>query len=133
MSDLSAYLGNKILDWLKGTTFPSAPADIYVALFDGDPKGAGTEVTLTIDASGRKVISLEALSGGTDTSVATDADVDFGLADAGADLSHVGIFDASTSGNLLWAKALPGGPYVITTSMPVKFNAAAIVFNAGGA
>lgn len=131
MSDMSAYLGNKVLDWLKGNAFPSAPADIYVALFDGDPKGAGVEVTSDIDAGGRIAISLEALSGGTDTQVASDADVDFGTADGSADLSHIGIFDASSAGNLLWAKALPGGPYSITAGMPVKFNAAAIVFNCG--
>jgi hypothetical protein len=128
---LSAYLGNKVLDWLKGNAFPSAPADIYLALFDGDPKGAGTEITELVNYTGRLVISLEALSGGTDVSVASDADVDFGNSLDDVDLSHVAVFDDPVAGNLLWAKALPGGPYVITTGMPVKFNAAAIVFNCG--
>lgn len=131
MSDMSAYLGNKVLDWLLGNTFPSAPSDIYLALYDGDPKGAGTEVTTDIDAGGRLAITLEALSGGTDTSVANSAPVDFGTADSAADLSHVAVFDASSSGNLLWSKELPGGPFAITMGMAVSFDTGAIVFNCG--
>lgn len=128
---MSTYLGNKVLDWLKGNAFPSAPADIYLALFDGDPKGAGTEITTDIDAGGRIAISLEALSGGTDASVANDTAVDFGLSDSAESLSHVAVYDASSGGNLLWAKALPGGPYAITIGMPVKFEIGGIVFNCG--
>jgi hypothetical protein len=128
---MSTYLGNKVLDWMKGNAFPSALSDIYLALFDGDPKSAGTEITDSIHYTGRLAISLEALSGGTDNSVVNDTAVDFGNSESDESLSHVAVFDDPTAGNLLWAKALPGGPYVITTGMPVKFNAGAIVFNCG--
>lgn len=131
MSDMSTYLGNKVLDWLKGNAFPSAPADIYLALFDGDPKGAGTEITTDINSSGRLAISLEALASGTDASVANDTAVDFGNSESAVSLSHVAVYDASSSGNLLWAKQLPGGPFAITIGMPISFAIGAIVFNCG--
>lgn len=131
MSDMSTYLGNKVLAWMKGNAFPSAPSDVYLALFDGDPKGSGTEVTTDIDSGGRQTISFEALSGGNDASMANDTANDFGTAENACDLSHVAIFDASTSGNLLWAKALPGGPFAITVGMPVNFPIGSIVLNCG--
>lgn len=128
---MSTYLGNKVLDWMKGNAFPTAPTDIFLALFDGDPKGAGTEITTDVDAGGRLAISLEALASGTDASVANDAAVDFGTSDSDVDLSHVAVYDDASAGNLLWAKALPGGPYVITTGMPVNFAIGTVVFNCG--
>lgn len=131
MSDISTYLGNKILRWLAGNAMPTEPASVYVALFDGDPKGAGVEITTDIDAGGRIAISFEAISSGTDNQLANDAAVDFGTSDSAESLSHIAIFDASTSGNLLWAKALPGGPFAITIGMPVSFDVGAIVFNCG--
>lgn len=133
MSDMSAYLGNKVLDWMLGNAFPSAPSDCYLALFDGDPKDAGTEITDDIDATGRKAISFEALSGGTDTQLANDTAIDFGESESAESMSHVAVFDAATDGNLLWSKALPGGPYAITVGLPVEFAIGAVVFNCGSA
>lgn len=132
MSDMSTYLGNKVLRWLAGNAFPSAPSNCYLALFDGDPKGAGTEIGADINSSNpRQPIDFEAISAGTDNQLANDADCDFGNSEGAATLSHVGVYDASSSGNLLFARALPGGPFAITTSMPVKFATGAIVFNCG--
>lgn len=131
MSDMSTYLGNKILDWMDGTTFPSAPADVYLALFDGDPKAAGTEITIDIDAGGRKAISFDALASGTDNSMSNDVAVDFGLSDGAESLSYVAVYDASTSGNLLFTKQLSGGPFAITIGMPVKFEIGSLVFTIG--
>lgn len=132
MSDMSTYLGNKVLRWLAGNSFPSAPADCYLALFDGDPKGAGSEVGSSVNSSNpRQPISFEAISAGTDNQLANDTAVDWGNSEGSATLSHVGVYDASSSGNLLFARALPGGPYAITTSMPVSFGIGAVVFNCG--
>lgn len=132
MSDITTYFGNKILRWVAGNAMPTAPTNVYLALFDGDPKGAGTEIGGDVRAATpREVIDLEAISSGTDAQLANDAAVDFGNSEDAVSLSHVAVFDASSSGNMLFAKALPGGPYAITIGMPVFFDVGAIVFNVG--
>lgn len=130
-SDISAYLGNKILRWLNGNDMPSAPSAVYLGLFSGNPKSGGTEVTTTIRSGGRLAITLESLASGTGVTISNSADVDFGNSEGAATLSYVGVFDAASGGNLLWSRALPGGPFSITTSMPVKFSTGGIVFNCG--
>lgn len=131
-SDLTKYLGNKIARWIAGNAMPTEPADVYVALFDGDPRGAGTEVTTDVSAAGRIAISWAALaSNDTDNVLTSDVDADFGDSDADVDVSHFAVFDASTSGNMLAAKARVGGSVAIVTGQPVKFAAGDLSFTIG--
>lgn len=128
MSGLSTYLANKLLGWLDASAMGSAPADIYVALYNGDPTDAGsggTEVTTTIDASGRKAVTWGSPSG---KAMSNSGDVDFGTADAGATVSHIGLFDASTSGNMVGSFALSPSRSV-STGDPVKFATGDLTFD----
>lgn len=128
MSGLSTYFANAILNWIKSSAFPSDPANVYCALFDGDPTDAGsggTEVTGTIDSTGRKAVTFGSISGKT---MANSADIDFGLADAGADVTHVAIFDASSGGNMLGSFEL-ASPRTVTTGDPVKFAIGDLVWD----
>lgn len=130
-SDMSTYLGNKVLRWLVGNAMPTAPASCEVALFDGDPKGAGTEVTTDVISAGRPTITFEAISAGTDNSVQNSADVDFGESENEVSFSHVAIFDPDD--NLLFSKALPGGPFsAVAVGTPIKFPAGGLIFTIGG-
>jgi hypothetical protein len=133
-SDLSAYLGNKIVRWLGGNAMPSAPGTIYLALFNGDPRSGGSEVTTTVDATGRKAIALTVPASGstpgTSNVLTSSADTDFGLSDASASITHVAVFDASSSGNRLASKAL-AVPIAATLGTPVKFLAGDITFTVG--
>lgn len=134
MSDMSTYLGNAICRWLAGNAMPTEPANCYVGLFDGDPKGAGSEVTATIRSAGRVAITFDAIAAGTDNEVTNSADVDFGTAEgAVANLDYVGIFDgAEESGtNLLFSKQLTGGPFGADEGSPVKFLAGDLTFTIG--
>lgn len=130
-SDVSLYLGNKFLRWLGGNAMPSAPASVYAALFDGDPKGAGSEVTTTIRVAGRVAIPLNVPASGTGNTMDNSADVDFGLAAGGATVSYVGVYDAASAGNLLWAHQLAGGPFTVTAGEEVKFAAGDLAFQQG--
>lgn len=131
-SDISKYLGNKLCQWFAGTNMPSAPADVYVALYDGDPKGAGTEVTTTIRPAGRVVCVFDSIADdGADILITNDATVDFGNADAAADVTHIALCDASSSGNVLCSKAVVGGPLSITTGSLVQFLAGDLTFTVG--
>lgn len=100
-SELSNYLANEILGWIKGEAMPTAPATVYVALFNGDPTATGsggTEVTETIRTAGRVAVTWGAV---TARAVANSAQIDFGTAAGGATVTHCAIFDAATAGNML--------------------------------
>lgn len=131
-SDMSLYLGNKILRWMAGNAFPSAPANCYVALFNGDPKGAGSDITTSVRVAGRVAIPWSSISAGTDNTNDNASDVDFGASANGSlSVSHLAVYDAATSGNLLWAKAVTGGPFSINLGTNVKFAAADLAFTVG--
>jgi hypothetical protein len=132
-SNMSLYLGSAICKWLAGTAMPAAPTNCFVALYNGSPKASGTEVTATIRTAGRVGITFDTV-GTNDNNVTNSAAVDFG-ASAGAvgNLDFVGIFDAASSGNLLFSAQLPGGPFAVTAGAPVSFNAGDLTFTIGSA
>lgn len=131
-SDLSPYMGNKILRWMNGdAAMPSSPSGLYIGLFDGNPKSTGTEISTTIRAAGRVVATFGTLASGVSHLLTSDVDVDFGDADGGATLSYIGLFDAATAGNLIAGHEMPGGPQTIAAGTLVKFVAGGITFNVG--
>lgn len=99
----SNYLENKILDHVLGGNAYTAPANLYVALYTSNPDedNSGTEVSGTNYA--RKAVTFT-VSGAT----ASNGTVTFDAAGSGGwgTISHVGIMDASTSGNLLFYGAV---------------------------
>ena len=99
MSAMSDYLENEILDHILGTGAYTAPTTVYVGL---------STATLADDASGtelsgsgyaRQSATFNAASSGTaDNSAA----IEFPAATASwGTVSHFGIYDAASSGNLL--------------------------------
>lgn len=126
MSGFSNYLQSAVLNWLKGTAMPTAPAAVYVALFNGDPTDAGsggTEVTTTIRAVGRVAVTFGSVSGST--SMSNNADVDFGAAAGAAEVTHFAIYSAASAGNMLGSNAL-AAPQNVASGNPVKFAAGAL-------
>jgi hypothetical protein len=99
MAELSDYLEDKLLDHvLRGTSYTS-PTTVYVGLYTSDPgdDNSGTEVSGGSYA--RQSLSVTTASAGIVTS---SADVTFPQATANwGTISHIGILDALTSGNLL--------------------------------
>jgi hypothetical protein len=69
----------------------------HAALFNGDPSGAGSEVTGGAPAYARQAITLPSASGGSIV-VSTDATFDV---PSGATVNYVGYFTAITGGTLL--------------------------------
>jgi hypothetical protein len=133
-SDMSTYLGNALCRWLAGNAMPSAPATCYVALFNGNPKTTGIEVTTTVHATGRVAIAFDAIVVGTDNNLTNASDADFGTSAGNvAVLDCAAVFDAATGGNLLFSKVMPGAPYAVTAGSPVKFAAGNLTFTIGSA
>jgi hypothetical protein len=107
MSAASDYLENKVLDHFLGTASTSAPATVYLALFTTDPTdaGSGTEVSASGTNYARQSIAFSSASSGT---TSNSADVEFSQATGSGfgTVTHFGIFDASTAGNLLFHGSL---------------------------
>lgn len=99
MSEFSNYLENKILDHVLKNTSYTSPSTVYVGLFTSNPTDAGTGTEVAGGSYARQSASFGAASNGTS---ATNAEISFpqATADWGV-VSHVGIYDASTLGNLL--------------------------------
>lgn len=103
MSAASNYTETLALTWLLTTSSATRPTAWYVALFTSDPTdaGSGTEVSGTSYA--RQSVAFT-VSGDTASNSAT---VTFPAAGSNwGTISHVGIYDASTSGNLLFHGAV---------------------------
>ena len=99
----SNYLETKVLDHVFGATAYTAPATLYVGLYTATPNdaGGGTEVSGT----GYARQSAAFTTSGDTTS--NDAAIEFPTACSNwGTVTHVGVFDASTSGNLLAYGAL---------------------------
>lgn len=131
-SDLSAYFGNKIVRWLNGNAMPTAPTALYIAIFNGNPKTSGVEVGDDINSgSPRQAVTFAAVASGTGHLLTSNAAVDFGNSENATTFSHIGLFDASSGGNLLASKAASGGPISVLVNSSVKFQSGAITFNVG--
>jgi len=103
VSAFSDYLENKVLDHVFGGNAYSAPGTLYLALYTSDPgdDNSGTECSGTSYA--RQTIAFTVTA---DTASNTSA-VEFPTAGSSwGTITHVGILDALTSGNLLAHGAL---------------------------
>jgi hypothetical protein len=99
MAEFSNYLENKILDHVLKNVSYTSPTTVYVGLFTTDPTDAGTGTEVSGGSYARQALSVTTASGGIVTS---SADVTFPQATANwGTISHIGILDALTSGNLL--------------------------------
>lgn len=105
MSAMSDYLENKFLDHFLGTTSTSAPAAVYVSLHTADPTDAGTGAEISGSGYARQSMAFSAASSGT---ASNSGAVEFPAASGGnwGTITHIGIWDASTAGNLLFHAAL---------------------------
>ena len=106
MAALSDHAEKLLLDFLMTTGTATRPTNWYVALYTAAPSdaGGGTEVSGAGYARQSVTFDAAATPGGT---TSNSADVSFTA--AGGDygtVTHLGIFDASSAGNLLWHGAL---------------------------
>jgi len=112
MSAMSDYLENEILDHILGTGAYTMPTTVYVGLSTGSFNDDNSGTELSGSNYTRKSISFGAASSGT---ASNDAAVEFNAATGSwGTVSHFGIFDASTSGNLLIHGALTASKVIET-------------------
>lgn len=142
MAALSDYAENKILDWLlRGQTF-TPPATVYVALFTATPSdtGGGTEVSggsyarVAVSSSlanwaGTQSAGSTTASSGTGGTTSNNAAITFPAPTANwGSITSMGVFDASTSGNLLFYSTLTTPKTVNNGDAAPSFAIGALTF-----
>jgi len=112
MAAMSDFLENALINaTLRDTTYTS-PADVYVGLFTTDPTDDGSGTEVSGGSYARTIATFAAPSNGASS---TDADVQFPQATGNwGTVTHFGIFDALTTGNLLYHGALTSSKTIET-------------------
>jgi hypothetical protein len=104
MSEMSNYLENALINVTLRATSYTAPTTIYVALYSNDPTDADTGTEISGTNYARQSVTFGAPSNGASTSSSA---VEFPQAgSAWGTITHIGLRDASTAGNLLYHTAL---------------------------
>jgi hypothetical protein len=104
MSQMSNYLENELLDHTLGTGSWTMPTTIYLALFTSNPTDAGSGTEVSGSGYARQAVTFGAAASGS----ATNSSQETFTASGGnfGTVTHIGIYDASTAGNLLVYGAL---------------------------
>lgn len=120
MAEFSNYLENKIIDHMLRNQAYTPPATVYVALYTTDPTDADTGTEVSGGAYARQSAGLSAASGGASSNA---ADITFPTATANwGTITHVGLRDALTGGNLLMHSPLDASK-TINNGDTFKINA----------
>ena len=109
----SNYLETEILDHVFSGNAYTAPSTLYLSLHTANPDedGSGTEVSTSGTAYARATITFTT-SGNTASNTSA---VEFSTATANfGTVTHVGVWDASTGGNLLCYAALSSSKTIET-------------------
>ena len=116
MSALSDYLEGELLDHIFNAAFTTTANDTFVALFTATPSDAGGGTEATGGSYARKEVNPNGGAAPTWALATVDgigyvvdnaSDITFVTATASwGTITHFGIFDAVTAGNLLWWGAL---------------------------
>ncbi|HEY3322068.1 MAG TPA: hypothetical protein VGP72_16495 [Planctomycetota bacterium] len=131
----STYLSDKILDHVLGVSAFSPPATVYIGLFTTLPTTGGVD-GVEVDGSvtsgtdyARVAVTNDGTTWDTASSGSTRTIIPVTFPVAGADWGEVvgfGIFDAATSGNLLYFGTLNTARLILTGDEP-EFSAYSLV------
>jgi hypothetical protein len=123
MAAMSNYLENALINATLRNTSYSSPATVYVGLFTSDPTDAGSGTECTGSGYARKAATFGSPSNGAST-ISSAIEFDQALGSWGT-ITHFGILDAITSGNLLYHGQLTASK-AIDTGDVFKFAASAL-------
>jgi hypothetical protein len=112
MAELSNYLENALINVTLRATAYTAPTTVYLALYTTDPTDADTGTECSGTSYARQSITFGAPSNGVSTNSAA---IEFPQAGgAWGTITHIGIRDASTAGNLLYHTPLDASKTIAT-------------------
>lgn len=112
--NISNYAELKILEHSIGKTTFTLPA-CWVAVYTADPTEADSGTEVTGGSYARQQILAAGWASATAGAITTAADITFPTATANwGTLTHVGVRDASTTGNLIWYGPLTASKVINT-------------------
>lgn len=112
MAEMSNYLENAVINAVLRNTTYTSPSVVYVGLFTSDPTDAGSGNEVSGGSYARVAVTFGSPSNGVTTNSAA---VEFPQATADwGTVSHIGIHDALTTGNLLFYTALDTSKAIAT-------------------
>jgi len=106
MAEMSNYLETKVLDYVLRNTADWAPTAVWTALHTADPTdaGSGAEVSAGSYTYARQQTAFNAAHATNGNTANTDIETWTNL--PACTVTHIGIWDAATSGNLLFHTAV---------------------------
>jgi hypothetical protein len=112
MAEMSNFLENALINATLRNTSYTSPSAVYVSLHTADPTDAGTGAEVSGGSYAREEATFAAPSNGVSV---TSAAVEFAQAtgDWGT-VTHIGIWDSATSGNLLYHTPLDSSKTIQT-------------------
>ena len=104
MAAMSNYLENKVLDYVLRDQADWAPAAVYLSLHTADPTDAGTGAECSGGSYARQAITFNAAHATAGT--IDNSSVEEFTNMPACTVTHIGIWDAASSGNLLFYGAV---------------------------
>lgn len=112
MAEMSNYLENALINATLRNTSYTSPATVRISLHTADPTDAGTGTEVSGGSYARQTATFAAPSNGVST---TSADITFPQATGNwGTITHIGIWDALTAGNLLYHTPLDASKAIDT-------------------
>lgn len=112
MAEISNYLENALINATLRNTSYTSPTTVYLALYTSDPTDADTGTECSGTGYARQAITFGAPSNGASTNSAA---IEFAQAgDSWGTITHIGIRDALTTGNLLYHSPLDASKTIAT-------------------
>ena len=109
---MSNYLENAVINAVLRNTSYTSPTTVYVGLFTSDPTDAGSGTEVSGGSYARVAVTFGAPSDGVSTNSAA---VEFPQATGSwGTVTHIGIHDALTTGNLLFHTVLDTSKAIAT-------------------
>lgn len=125
MAAFSDYLENAIVNWFRGTSFPANPTNLYVAFHTADPTDAGSGAEVSGGSYARVSVTANGTEWSNTSGVLSNVN-DINFPDATANwgtVTHVGVWDAASAGNLLFHGALTSSLVINNGQTNIKIAA----------
>jgi hypothetical protein len=106
MAALSDYAEKLLLDFLMTSGTATRPTAWYVALYTAAPSDSGGGTEVSGNGYARQAVTFAAASTPGGTTSNTGAVTFTAAGGSWGSISHIGLHDALTSGNLLWHGAM---------------------------
>lgn len=126
MAALSDHAENLLLNFLMTSGTATRPTAWYIGLFTAAPNDAGGGTEVSGNGYSRQAVSWDTASGTGGTTSNSTAETFTASGGNWGTITHIGIFDASSAGNLLWHGAISGSGKTINDGDSLEFAIGAI-------